>query len=158
MTVQTITAVIANMEKLNQHLEALETFISTKKARVIADDLVWLLDSLTEEQRLVAEGNNLEAKRLKLFDDLGISGKKARQLIDECPEEYRAKFTRECVEMERRIDKIKQLNIDITEIIERKLSIQEKAVKAPPSSMETYTGKGVKVRTHNTSGGFFGEV
>lgn len=158
MTVQTITAVIANMEKLNQHLEALETFISAKKARVIADDLVWLLDSLTEEQRLVAEGNNLEAKRLKLFDDLGISGKKARQLIDECPEEYRAKFTRECVEMERRIDKIKQLNIDITEIIERKLSIQEKAVKAPPSSMETYTGKGVKVRTHNTSGGFFGEV
>ncbi len=158
MTVQTTTAVIANMEKLNQHLEALETFISAKKAKVIADDLVWLLDSLTEEQRLVAEGNNLEVKRLKLFDDLGISGKKAKQLIDECPEEYRAKFSRECVEMEHRIDRIKQLNIDITEIIERKLSIQEKAVKAPPSSMETYTGKGVKVRTHNTSGGFFGEV
>lgn len=158
MTVQTVTAVIDNMEKLNQHLEALEAFISAKKARVIADDLVWLLDSLTEEQRLVAEGNNLEVKRLKLFDDLGISGKKAKQLIEECPEEYRAKFTSECVKMERHIDRIKQLNIDITEIIERKLSIQEKAVKAPPSSMETYTGKGVKVRTHNTSGGFFGEV
>lgn len=158
MTVQTTMAVIDNMEKLNQHLEALETFISAKKAKVIADDLVWLLDSLTEEQRLVAEGNNLEVKRLKLFDDLGISGKKAKQLIDECPEEYRAKFSRECVEMEHHIDRIKQLNIDITEIIERKLSIQEKAVKAPPSSMETYTGKGVKVRTHNTSGGFFGEV
>lgn len=158
MTVQTVQTVIAITEKLNQHLEALEAFISAKKARVIADDLVWLLDSLTEEQRLVAEGNNLEAKRLKLFDDLGISGKKARQLIEECPEEYRSKLTLECVAMERHIDKIKQLNIDITEIIERKLSIQEKAVKAPPSTMETYTGKGVKVRTHNTSGGFFGEV
>lgn len=158
MTVQTVLAVIASMEKLNQHLEALEAFISAKKARVIADDLVWLLDSLTEEQRLVAEGNDLEAKRLKLFDDLGISGKKAKQLIEECPEEYQARFTRECVETERHINAIKQLNIDITEIIERKLSIQEKAVKAPPSSMETYTGKGVKVRTHNTSGGFFGEV
>lgn len=158
MTVQTVKAVIANMENLNQHLETLEAFISAKKAKVIADDLVWLLDSLTEEQRLIAEGNDIEAKRLQIFEELGLSGKKAKQLIEESPEEFRAKLTLECTNAEKHIDRIKQLNIDITEIIERKLSIQEKAVKAPPSSMETYTGKGVKVRTHNTSGGFFSEV
>ncbi len=158
MTVETAKAVIRYMEKYNRHFEELETFVSEKKAKVIADDLVWLLDSLVREQKLVMAGNDLEVKRLALFEELGISGKKASQLISECPEEFKAKLTLECTSMERHIDLIKRLNADIIEIIERKLSIQEKAANQPHSTMDTYTGKGVKVRKHNTSGGFFGEV
>ena len=158
MTVETVKAVIKFMEKYNRHFEELETFVSEKKAKVIADDLVWLLDSLVREQKLVMEGNDLEVKRLALFEELQISGKKAKQLITECPEEYRAKLTLECVSMEKHIDFIKRTNADIIEIIERKLSIQEKLANQPRSTMDTYTGKGTKVRKHNTSGGFFGEV
>lgn len=158
MTVQTAKAVIKFMEKYNNHFEELETFVSEKKAKVIADDLVWLLDSLVREQKLVMEGNNLEVKRMALFEEHGIIGKKAKQLISECPEEYRAKLALECVSMEKYIDRIKRTNADIIEIIERKLSIQEKLANQPRSTMDTYTGKGNKVRKHNTSGGFFGEV
>lgn len=158
MTVETIKAVIRFMEKYNMHFEELETFVSEKKAKVIADDLVWLLDSLVREQKLVMEGNNLEVKRLALFEELGISGKKAKELAAECPEEYRAKFVLECSAMEKHIDFIKRTNADIIDIIERKLSIQEKLANQPHSTASTYTGKGVKVTKHNTSGGFFGNV
>lgn len=158
MTAETVKAVIRFMEKYNVHFQELEAFVSEKKAKVIADDLCWLLDSLVNEQKLVMEGNNLETKRLKLFEELGISGIKAKQLIAECPEEYRQKLTLECVAMEKHIDLIKRTNADIIEIIERKLSIQEKLANQPRSTMETYTGKGTKVRKHNASGGFFGEV
>ncbi len=159
MTVETAKAIIQCMEKMNAHFAELEKFIAEKKVKVIADDLVWLLDSLTEEQRLIAEGNDLESKRLKLFDELGISGKKATQLIQDCPGEFQSKLKLECVSMEKHIDLIKKLNADIIEIIERKLSIQEKAANMPQTSgMNTYTGKGVKVRQSNSSGGFIGDV
>lgn len=158
MTVQTAKQVISCMEKLNAHFRALETFIAEKKAKVIADDLVWLLDSLVEEQRLVAEGNNLESRRVKLFEELGIADRKATQLIEECPEEYRSRLRLECASIERHIDLIKKTNIDIIDIIERKLSIQEKSSKAPVGTINTYTEQGVKVRRQSASGGIIGEV
>ena len=49
-------------------------------------------------------------------------------------------------------------NADIIDIIERKLSIQEKLANRGPSTVQTYTGTGAKVTKHNTSGGFFSEV
>ncbi len=158
MTIQTAKAVIGCMEKLNRHFLELEKFIAEKKAKVIADDLVWLLDSLTEEQRLVAEGNDLESKRLKLFESFGIADRKASQLIQECPEEYQSKLKLECSSLEKHIDLIKKLNADIIEIIERKLTIQEKAANRSAATMNTYTEQGVKVRQRDTSGGFIGEV
>ncbi len=158
MTAETAKSIIRYMEKYNEHFENLETFVSEKKAKVIADDLVWLLDSLVTEQKLVMEGNDLEVKRLALFEQLGISGKKAKELLGECPEELKAKLTLECTAMEKHIDLIKRTNADIIDIIERKLSIQEKLANQSHSTMDTYTGRGTKVRKHNTSGGFFGNV
>lgn len=158
MTAQTAKEIIACMEKINAHFRTLETFINEKRAKVIADDLPWLLDSLVEEQRLVAEGNHLEAKRMKLFEQLGVADKKATALIEECPEEYKERLRLECISIERHIGTIKKTNADIIEIIERKLSIQEKAAKVPVGSTSTYTGQGVKVRHADTSGGFIGEV
>ncbi len=158
MTAGTAKSIIKYMEKYNEHFENLETFVSEKKAKVIADDLVWLLDSLVTEQKLVMEGNDLEVKRLALFEQLGISGKKAKELVDECPEELKARLTLECTAMEKHIDLIKRTNADIIDIIERKLSIQEKLANQSRSTMDTYTGRGTKVRKHNTSGGFFGNV
>ena len=158
MTVKTAKAVIEFMEKYNRHFEELELFVSEKKAKVVADDLVWLLDSLTKEQKLVMEGNDLETKRLALFEELGISGVKAKELVAECPEDLRTKLHLECSSMEKHVDVIRKTSADIIEMVERKLSIQEKIANQPRSTMETYTGKGTKVRKHNTSGGFFGEV
>ncbi|MGN0657020.1 MAG: flagellar biosynthesis protein FlgN [Ruminiclostridium sp.] len=158
MTVQTAVKVIAFMEKYNKHFEELCAFVSEKKAKVIADELTWLLDSLNVEQKFVMEGNDLEAKRLALFEELGLSGAKAKQLLEECPEAYKAKFALECRRMEQSVDFIKATNADIIEIIERKLSIQEKLANRSPSTVQTYNGKGTKVTKHNTSGGFFGEV
>lgn len=158
MTAQTAKEIIGCMEKINAHFRTLETFINEKRAKVIADDLPWLLDSLVEEQRLVAEGNNLEAKRMKLFERLGVADKKATALIEECPEGCKERLRLECVSIERHIGLIKKTNADIIEIIERKLSIQEKTAKMPVGSTSTYTGQGVKVRHANSSGGFIGEV
>ena len=158
MTVDTAREVIAFMEKYNRHFEELSAFVSEKRAKVIGDELTWLLDSLTIEQKYIMEGNDLEAKRLALFDKLGIGGRKAKELIAECPEELRNKLTLECTAMEKHVAYIKDTNADIIEIIERKLSVQEKIANKPRSTSSTYTGKGVKVTKHNTSGGFFGEV
>lgn len=158
MNVDTAKQVIAFMEKYNRHFEALSAFVSEKRAKVIADELTWLLDSLTAEQKFIMEGNDLEAKRLALFESLGIGGKKARELIEECPEELKPKLTLECRNMEKYVEHIKNTNADIIEIIERKLSVQEKLINKTHSTASTYTGKGVKVTKHNTSGGFFGNV
>lgn len=155
---ETAKEVIAFMEKYNKHFEALSAFVSEKRAKVLADDLTWLLDSLTVEQKFIMEGNDLEAKRLALFDKLGISGKKAKQLVEECPEELKNKLMLESAAMEKHVGFIKDTNADIIDIIERKLSIQEKLVNKTHSTASTYTGRGVKVTKHNTSGGFFGEV
>jgi len=158
MTQETAKEVIAFMEKYNRHFEELSAFVSEKRAKVVADELTWLLDSLNVEQRLIMEGNDLEAKRLALFERLGIAGRKARELIEECPEQLRAKLTLECSAMEKHVDYIKDTNADIIEIIERKLSIQEKLINKKHSTSSTYTGKGVKVTKHNTSGGFSSNV
>lgn len=155
---ETAKEVIAFMEKYNKHFEALSAFVSEKRAKVLADDLTWLLDSLTVEQKFIMEGNDLEAKRLALFDRLGIAGKKARQLVEECPEDLKNKLMLESSAMEKHVGFIKETNADIIDIIERKLSIQEKLVNKTHSTASTYTGRGVKVTKHNTSGGFFGEV
>lgn len=158
MTVQVAKEVIAFMEKYNKHFEALSAFVSEKRAKVIADELTWLLDALNVEQKFVMEGNDLEAKRLALFERLGIAGRKAKSLLEECPEEYKAKFSLECANMEKYVDYIKATNADIIDIIERKLSIQEKLANRGPSTVQTYNGSGTKVTKHNTSGGFFSEV
>lgn len=154
----TAKSVIAFMEKYNRYFTELSAFVSEKRAKVVADDLVWLLDSLNNEQKLVMEGNNLENQRLALFAELGLEGKKSSELVAECPEELAAKLKLECSAMERHVDMIKSTNADIIEIIERKLSIQEKMINKTHATASTYTGKGVKVTKHNTSGGFFGQV
>ena len=158
MTQEVAKEVIAFMVRYNKHFEELSAFVSEKRAKVIADELMWLIDALTTEQRLIMEGNDLEAKRLELFERLGISGRKARELIEECPPELKSKLTLECAAMEKHVDFIKDTNADIIELIERKLSIQEKLMHKSHSTSSTYTGKGVKVTKHNTSGGFFSEV
>ena len=158
MTTDIAKEVIAFMEKYNRHFEALSAFVSEKRAKVMADELTWLLDSLTVEQKFIMEGNDLEAKRLALFEKLGLAGKKARELVDECPPELKNKLLLECSAMEKYVETIKSTNADIIEIIERKLSVQEKLINRTHSTSSTYTGKGVKVTKHNTSGGFFGNV
>jgi len=158
MNAETAKKVIAFMEKYNRHFEALSAFVSEKRAKVIADELTWLLDSLTAEQKFIMEGNDLEAKRLALFEELGIGGKKAKELIEECPAELKPKLTLECRNMEKYVEHIKTTNADIIEIIERKLSVQEKLINKTHSTASTYTGRGVKITKHNTSGGFFGNV
>ena len=77
MTTDVAKEVISFMEKYNRHFEALSAFVSEKRAKVIADELTWLLDSLTVEQKFIMEGNDLEAKSLVLFDKLELENKKA---------------------------------------------------------------------------------
>ena len=158
MTAEVAKQVIAFMVKYNEHFEALSAFVSEKRAKVIGDELSWLLDSLTTEQKFIMEGNDLETKRLALFRRLGLAGKRARALVEECPEELKNKLKLECSAMEKYVENIKNTNADIIDIIERKLSVQEKLINRTHSTASTYTGKGVKVTKHNTSGGFFVEV
>lgn len=160
MTSQDAIVIIEFMEKYNAHYKELFSFMSEKQERVIRDDLVWLLDSLLVEQKLIMKGTDLEQKRLKLFEKLGCADKKAQTLIGECPEELFGRFKHEMTTLEDYVTKIKKLNSDILALIERKLTVQEEAMSGQGAILtaDTYTGKGAKVRKTTAAGGLIGEV
>lgn len=160
MTSQNALCIIEFMEKYNAHYKELFSFMTTKQEKVINDELTWLLDSLVNEQRLVMKGTDLEQKRLKLFAELGCADKKAKELIEECPEELKGRFRLEMTTLEEYVHSIKKLNSDVLSIIERKLAVQEERMsgKATMLTADTYTGMGAKVRKTTVSGGLIGEV
>lgn len=156
MDSQTAELLITFFESYNKHFTELFRFLSEKKSKVIDDDLSWLLDSLATEQKLIMQGNSLESKRLTVFETIGISGVHSEQLVEMFPEEFKGQIKVQLDTLVKSIADIKRLNADILDLVDRKLSLQEKLLNKTSDSPDTYNMKGAKVQKH--SGGIIGEV
>jgi len=142
----TAAGIIAILGEFNAHFKELSSFLTEKQNKVLADDLLWLHDALTEEQKLAMKSSSLETKRLAFMNNEGLKGHTSSMLLDECPEEYKGRLRLEIVNMEKYIDHIKKLNSDTLETIEKKLTAAENFLRAKGgASADVYGGKGGKI-------------
>ena len=63
--------IVGFMEKYSKHFVDTVSFLNKKQMKILADDLIWLHDSLQEEQKLVMYGSSLETERLKILAAAG---------------------------------------------------------------------------------------
>ncbi|MDR0223136.1 MAG: flagellar protein FlgN [Oscillospiraceae bacterium] len=147
------------LNKYNEHFTEMCSFLSEKQNKVLADDLVWLHDSLTEEQKLVMRGNSIECKRIEMMERLGLGEYVSSRLIDEAPEEYRGKLRLECVGIENSIDRVKKLNAEILEAVEKKMTAAESFLRERGMlSTDVYDEAGARVRLSNPDDDIIGSV
>ena len=159
MTIETADKVIRFLEKYNSVYRDMVTFLTEKQAKVMADDLLWLLDSVEDEQALVMKIQSEETARTALFEELGLGEMKAKQLIEEAPDERKSKLTLLYDELTEYVARIKQLNNIIVETVEKKLSVQEELMRKTGMTLtETYTGYGAKIKHTSAPKGFIGNI
>lgn len=72
MTIETADRIIGFLEKYNGVYRDMVAFLTEKQAKVMADDLLWLLDSVEDEQALVMKIQSEESARSALFEELGL--------------------------------------------------------------------------------------
>jgi hypothetical protein len=142
--------IIEFLESYNKHFLECVDFLNLKQQKVLADDLNWLHDSLPEEQRLSMAGSSLEGKRLELMESLGVADKTSSQLLEIFPSETKGRFKLECGNLEKSIDKIKALNAEILEVVEKKLELAEEFLKQNSSNAKSPAGL--------TGPGFYGST
>lgn len=125
----------------------LHKFLMKKHTKILDDDLEWLTRSLNDEQAYVMKSQSLETKRQALFEGLGISGRKLSEMIDEFPQEYRAKLRLLAKQLGDMVDSIREINEQTNEIVKRKLDNQTEFVKRAGifNKPETYTKNASKV-------------
>ncbi len=129
MDVKTTQAVIKCLEIDCEFYRELHIFLMKKHTKILEDDLEWLTNSLNDEQAYVMKSQSLENKRLQLFQGLGIADKKLNDLIEEAPEDYKAKLRLLGTQLTELVDSIKEMNLQTNEIVKRKLDNQAEFVK-----------------------------
>ena len=137
---RTADVIIAFLDQYNAHFEKLADFLAKKQNRILLDDLHWLEDALVEEQSYIMKGNSLESKRLALFEQCGIGGKKFAELPELFPEEYRGVLNREHERLNDSIAKITRLNEVSSDIVERKMQAQAKLLGVDLTGTGAYSG------------------
>lgn len=125
----TADAVVKCLEIDVDFYRDLTVFLMKKHARIMADDLEWLTNSLNNEQAYMMKSRSLEEKRLALFKGLGIEDKKISELAEDAPEEYRPKINMLSRQLTEIIGKITELNAETTEMVKRKLDNQKEFVE-----------------------------
>lgn len=159
MTVETAEAVIKHIEKFNITLREMVVFLTEKQAKVMADDLIWLTDSIDREQALVMKISSEEKSRLELFSELSLDGVKMKEIIEDAPEERKQKLSAVSSEMTGYITDIQRLNAEIVETVEKKLAVQREIVqKTGMQSTTTYNGYGAMIKKTNGNKSFLGNI
>ncbi len=146
MDIRTTQAVIKCLEIDCDFYRELSMFLMKKHTKILEDDLEWLTNSLNDEQAYVMKSQSLENKRLELFKGLGIADKKLTELIEEAPEDYRAKLKLLGTQLTELVDSIKEMNEKTNEIVKRKLDNQTEFVKRAGilNKPETYNKNAAK--------------
>ncbi len=146
MDVKTTQAVIKCLEIDCDFYRELHMFLMKKHTKILEDDLEWLTNSLNDEQAYVMKSQSLENKRLQLFQGLGIADKKLNDLIEEAPEDYKAKLKLLGTQLTELVDSIKEMNAQTNEIVKRKLDNQAEFVKRAGilNKPETYNKNAAK--------------
>ncbi len=159
MTVELTVKVIEYMDRYNETYRTMVSFLTEKLAKVMSDDILWLLDSVEEEQALVMKIQSQENARIVYFAEYGLENKTAKELIEEAPDGYKTRMKMLYDNLTDYIARIRRLNADIVETVEKKLSVQEELVRGAGMTMaETYNGYGAKVKRTTGSKGFLGSV
>gem|GEM_PF-146353 len=147
MDYKTASEVLEFLEKYSEHFKELRTFINEKQEKVAGDDLVWLLDSLTEEQRFVMRGNSLEAKRLLIFEEAGVKGFDSEKLVEACPDEIKGRMKLAVNTIDETVHYIKETNKGILEMSRRKLEVQAELLHdSLIAGNNTYSNTGEKIK------------
>ena len=137
---RTADTIIAFLDQLNTHFECLADFLAVKQNRILLDDLKWLEEGLVEEQSYIMKGNSLETKRLALFEQCGIGGKKLSELPELFPEEYRGALKLQSDRLNDAIAKIKRLNEVSSDLVQRKMQVQAKLLGVDYTGTGAYSG------------------
>ncbi len=153
MDIKTTEAVVKCLEIDCGFYRELMLFLLKKHNKVLKDDLKWLTESLTTEQAYVMKSRSLEEKRTALFEGLGIGNKKLSELVDEAPEDYRAKLKLLGGQLADLVDSIREVNANTSEIVKRKLQNQQQFVKRAGifNKPETYDRNASKVARGSSS-------
>jgi len=154
-----IEEIIKVLEEFNEHFTELTDFLVEKQNRVLADDLIWLNDALPTEQKLVMKSTSLETRRIKLLESLGLKDRTSSMLMEECPDEYKGKLRFEFVNLEKHIDRVKQLNDDTLEAISRKMAAAEDFLRSKGAvGADVYGAKGGRIRLNNPEDDIIGSI
>lgn len=146
MDVKTTQAVVKCLEIDCDFYRELSMFLMKKHTKILEDDLEWLTNSLNDEQAYVMKSQSLETKRLQLFQGLGIADRKLNDLIEEAPEDYKAKLKLLGTQLTELVDSIKEMNAQTNDIVKRKLDNQAEFVKRAGilNKPETYNKNAAK--------------
>ncbi len=146
MDVKTTQAVVKCLEIDCDFYRELSMFLMKKHTKIMEDDLEWLTNSLNDEQAYVMKSQSLETKRLQLFQGLGIADRKLNDLIEEAPEDYKAKLKLLGTQLTELVDSIKEMNAQTNDIVKRKLDNQAEFVKRAGilNKPETYNKNAAK--------------
>jgi hypothetical protein len=133
--------------------------MNEKQEKVAGDDLVWLLDSLTEEQKFVMRGNSLEAKRLLIFESSGCKDCDAEKLVGICPEELKGRMRLVVNSIDDNVSYIKETNKNVLDLARRKLEAQaEELEDSLIAGSDTYDHSGSKIKKINNDDNIIGSV
>lgn len=158
METNTAKEVVSFMEAYNELYKEYLVFLNNKMSKVLADDLLWLSESLGSEQAIIMKCQSFEQKRLDLFKSLGLRDYTVTMLVEEAPDEIKSKLKLECKSFNDYINQVQKLNEDIVETVEKKLKYQADLVKKIGMvPQDTYDGHGTKLRK-TTGGGIIGSV
>lgn len=159
MNIEAADRIIQFMDKYLEEYRAMVMFLTEKQAKVMADDLLWLLESAETEQAHIMKIQSQENARLALFDEMGLTGVKAEQMIAEMPENRSQRMKMIYDKLVEYISEIRRLNSEIVETVERKLEVQEELVRGAGMTVsESYNGYGAKIKRTDGSKGFIGSV
>ena len=135
------------LEKYDEHFRELRSFINEKQEKAAGDDLVWLLDSLTTEQKFVMQGNSLEAKRLLLFEGHGVKNYNAEKLVEESPEELKGRMRLVVNSIDDAVKYIQETNRNVLELTRRKMEAQAEILQdSLIAGSDTYDNSGTIIK------------
>lgn len=123
---KTADIIISFLDRYVRHFEELADFLAKKQNKILLDDLNWLEEALVQEQSFIMKGNSLEDKRLELFEQVGLKGKKLSELPQYFPEDYQGILGQLSDRLSKSVGRIKQINEVSKDVVERKLQVQKK--------------------------------
>lgn len=129
-------ALITFFDEYNAHFRSFLKFEYSKMDMLNKGDIEELSASLSTEQAFIMKSNSLEKQRLALLGE--NSTKTFEQIVNEAPEEYKARLDGQRVSLSEMIYKIKEINDTANIIVSERL----KKIRSTVGELDTYNGRG----------------
>lgn len=131
-----------------EHYRELLNFERNKLILVTEDDVDGLISSISTEQALVMKSESLEKKRLKLFDDLNLTGMTYKNIAENSPSEFKTRIKEDAKEFTGLVLEVQKINKGIETIINERFKSMG---QADDKEITAYTGKGKKISSVGNS-------